>query len=446
VTKKAARNLSIENVPLGILKLDRRNPRQHSRQQIAQIARSIEAFGFNVPILVDENLTVLAGHGRAQAGQQIGLQEVPIIRLAHLSEAQARAFSIADNRLTDNSTWDDRLLGEIFRDLSAVELEFNIEATGFSVAEIDLSIEGLTHKANGNPDPADDLPATPNRPPVAEPGDLWLLGRHRLYCGSATDAEAYKILMQGVNARMVFTDPPYNVQIDGHVSGKGKIRHREFAMASGEMTPGQFTAFLLTAFRLFSKHSSAGSLHYCCMDWRHMSEVLAAGDLAYSEMMNLCVWVKSNGGMGSFYRSQHELIFVFKNRAARHRNNVQLGQFGRNRTNIWPYPCLSSFGRQGDEGNLLELHPTVKPVALVADAILDCSARGDVVLDGFSGSGSTMIAAERVGRVCYTMELDPIYVDTAIRRWQRYTGDAAVHAVTKTPFDSVQKKLEDHNG
>jgi len=237
VTKKAARTLSIENVPLGILKLDRRNPRQHSRQQIAQIARSIEAFGFNVPILVDESLTVLAGHGRAQAGQQIGLQEVPIIRLAHLSEAQARAFSIADNRLTDNSTWDDRLLGEIFRDLSAVELEFKLEATGFSIAEIDLSIEGLTHKANGDPDPADDLPATSNRPPVAEPGDLWLLGRHRLYCGSATDAGAYKILMQGVNARMVFTDPPYNVQIDGHVSGKGKIRHREFAMASGEMTP-----------------------------------------------------------------------------------------------------------------------------------------------------------------------------------------------------------------
>jgi DNA modification methylase len=446
VTKSAAGALSIENMPLSFLKLDRRNPRKHSKKQIAQIARSIEAFGFNVPILVDEKLKVLAGHGRVLASRHLGWQDIPVIRLAHLSETQARAFSIADNRLTDNSTWDDKLLSEIFRDLSAAELEFDIEAIGFSVAEIDLSIEGLAHEANGNPDPADDLPATPNLPPVTKPGDLWLLGRHRLYCGSAIDAEAYKILMQDRKAQMVFTDPPYNVPIDGHVSGKGKIRHREFEMASGEMTPSQFTDFLSTAFHLFSKHSSAGSLHFCCMDWRHLSEILAAGERAYSEMINLCVWVKSNGGMGSLYRSQHELIFVFKNGVARHRNNVQLGRFGRNRTNVWTYPCINSFGRQGDEGNLVELHPTVKPVALIADAILDCSARGDVVLDGFAGSGSTVIAAERVGRVCHAMDLDPIYVDTALRRWQRYTGDAAIHAVTKAAFDSLQRKSEGHHG
>jgi DNA modification methylase len=440
--KRTIRTLSIENAPLGSLKLNPRNPRLHSRQQIAQIARSIEAFGFNVPILVDDNLAVLAGQGRAQASEQLGLQEVPIVRLSHLSEAQAHAFSIADNRLTDNSTWDETLLGEIFRDLSAVDLEFNIEATGFSIAEIDLTIENLARQPDGESDPADDLLSAPDRPAVTKPGDLWLLGRHRLHCGSATDADAYKLLMHGRKAGMIFSDPPYNVPIDGHVSGKGRIRHREFVMASGEMPKAQFTDFLSTAFRLFSEHSSAGSLHYCCIDWRHMSEMLAAGNLAYSELMNLCVWVKSNGGMGSLYRSQHELILVFKNGAARHRNNIQLGQHGRNRTNVWTYPCISSFGRQGEEGNLLELHPTVKPVALVADAILDCSTRGDIVLDGFSGSGSTVIAAERVGRVCYAMELDPIYVDAAIRRWQRYTGDVAVHATTDRSFESMQSQSE----
>jgi DNA modification methylase len=445
VTTKAA--LSIESVPPNTLKPDPRNPRRHSKPQIAQIARSIKAFGFNVPILVDEQLNVLAGHGRVLAAQRIGMQEVPIIRLAHLSEPQACAFAIADNRLTENSSWDERLLGEIFRDLTAVELDFDIETTGFSIAEIDLTIKGLTLDSDGAPDPADEVPAAPDgAAPVTKVGDVWLLGRHRLHCGSATDAAAYEALMQGAQAEMVFTDPPYNVPIDGHCSGKGRIRHREFAMACGEMTESQFTDFLATTAGLLSQHSAPGSLHYVCMDWRHMTELLAAGRRAYSELMNLCVWAKSNAGMGSLYRSQHELVFVFKNGVGRHRNNVRLGQFGRNRTNIWTYPCINNFGRQGEEGNLLALHPTVKPVALIADAILDCSARGDVVLDVFSGSGSTLMAAERVGRVCYAMELDPHYVDTAIRRWQRYTGDAAVHSVTKARFDSAFSELEKHHG
>jgi DNA modification methylase len=441
VTATIRRTLSIENVPLGSLKYDLRNPRRHTREQIGQIARSVQAFGFNVPILVDDKLKVLAGHGRVRAAEQIGLREIPIIRLRHLSETQARAFSIADNRLTENSSWDERLLGEIFRELSAVELDFDIEVTGFSIGEIDLSIEGLTLDANRSIDPDDELPAAQSRQPVSKPGDLWLLGKQKLYCGSATDADSYSTLLQGSKAKMVFTDPPYNVPIAGHVCGKGRIRHREFAMASGEMTEGQFTRFLSTALALLSKHSTAGALQYICMDWRHMNEVLAAGGLAYSELLNLCVWAKSNAGMGSLYRSQHELVFVFKNGVARHRNNVRLGQFGRNRTNVWNYPCASNFGRRGEEGNLLELHPTVKPVAMVADAILDCSARGDVVLDVFCGSGSTLIAAERVGRICYAMELDPLYVDTAIRRWQQYTGDAAVHADTKKRFDSVERRL-----
>lgn len=257
----------------------------------------------------------------------------------------------------------------------------------------------------------------------------------------------YRVLMERARAQVVFTDPPYNVPIDGHASGNGSIHHREFAMAAGEMTSGQFTHFLTTVLHLLARQSAAGSIHFICMDWRHQLELLTAGSQVYAELKNLCVWVKGNAGMGSFYRSQHELIFVFKHGKAPHRNNVQLGQYGRNRTNVWNYPGVTNFGRQSEEGNLLTLHPTVKPVAMVADAILDCSSRGDVVLDSFVGSGSTLIAAERVGRICHGIELDPIYVDTAIRRWQRYTGDHAIHAATGKRFDDLAgNNVEVHHG
>jgi DNA modification methylase len=247
-------------------------------------------------------------------------------------------------------------------------------------------------------------------------------------------------------AQVVFTDPPYNVRIDGHVSGNGSIHHREFAMAAGEMTSGQFTHFLATVLHLLAQHSTGGSIHFICMDWRHQLELLTAGNQVYAELKNLCVWVKSNAGMGSFYRSQHELIFVFKHGRAQHRNNIQLGQYGRNRTNIWNYSSVINLGQRNEEGNLLAMHPTVKPVAMVADALLDCSRRGDVVLDSFLGSGSTLIAAERVGRNCYGIEIDPLYVDTAIRRWQRYTGDRAVHAITGKYFDELVDQGDAHHG
>ena len=243
-----------------------------------------------------------------------------------------------------------------------------------------------------------------------------------MLCGSALDAAAFTALMGEERAAMVFTDPPYNVPIDGHASGLGAIHHRPFPMASGEMDGAEFTGFLSQALRNLAAFSVDGSLHFICMDWRHVEELLAAGRDAYDELKNLCVWVKDNGGMGSLYRSQHELVFVFKHGRNGHRNNVQLGRFGRNRSNVWHYPGANSFARCGEEGNLLALHPTVKPVAMVADAILDCSARGDVVLDAFLGSGTTLIAAERTGRRCYGLELDPAYVDTIVRRWQALTG------------------------
>lgn len=383
-----ALDLRIEQLPIHALNLDPRNPRRHSDLQIGQIARSIESFGFNVPVVIDGSNSVLAGHGRVLAARKLGWHSVPAVRLTHLTPAQARAFSIADNRLTENSTWDDRLLGEIFRDLATQDLDFTLETTGFSVGEIDLRIEALA-ASPASEDPADLIEPEVGQPPVSEFGDLWLLGKgnHKILCGDALEVSSYQGLMEKARAQVIFTDPPYNVVIDGHASGNGSIRHREFAMAAGEMTPGQFIHFLTIALHLLARYSLAGSIHFICMDWRHQLELLTAGQQVYSELKNLCVWIKSNAGMGSFYRSQHELIFVFKHGKARHRNNVQLGQFGRNRTNVWNYPSVINFGQKGEEGNLFALHPTVKPVAMIADAILDCSNRGDIVLDSFLGSG-----------------------------------------------------------
>jgi len=256
-------------------------------------------------------------------------------------------------------------------------------------------------------------------------------------CGSALQRESYSILMNGQQATVVFTDPLYNVPIAGHASGNGEVRHSDFQMASGEMNEFEFVSFLIKSLGLMARHSRNGSVHFVCMDWPHMGELHEAGNQVHDALLNICVWVKNVGGMGSFYRSQHEMIFVFRHGKAPHPNNVQLGRFGRNRTNVWEYLAINTLSKHGEEGNLLALHPTVKPVALIADALLDCSARGDAVLDGFLGSGSTLIAAERTGRCCYGIELDPMFIDTAIKRWQRHTGDYAIHVTTEKGFDET---------
>lgn len=441
----AAGRLTLVCLPIADLTLDLMNPRVHSPRQIRQIARSIETFGFNVPVLIDRNKRVIAGHGRILACQLLGWMEVPTICLEHLTDAQVRVFMIADNRLTENSVWDERLLAEQLKELSALELDFSLEVTGFEMGEIDLRIEGLVPESALDEDPADELSVVSAASAVTQPGDLWLLGSHRVYCGSALDEAAYAVLMQREKAPMVFSDPPYNLQIDGNVSGLGSIRHREFPMASGEMNESEFIDFLTRACSLFARHSTDGSLHFICMDWRHMAELLAVGREVYTELKNLCVWTKDNAGMGSLYRSQHELVFVFKSGRAPHRNNVELGRFGRNRSNIWRYPGANSFSRSSDEGNLLAIHPTFKPVALVADAIMDCTARGGIVHDGFLGSGTTVIAAERTGRRCYGLELDPLYVDTIVRRWQAFTRGNARHASGRS-FDEIEAAVSERNG
>ena len=428
------------------LTLDPKNPRVHSRQQIRQVARSIQAFGFCVPVLLDGHRQVLAGHGRILACQTLGWDEVPTITLAHLTETQTRAFMIADNRLTENSRWDERLLGEQLKQLTEVHLDFCLDATGFEVGEIDLLIEGVTPSPDAAGDPVDHIPDLSTNPPVSQPGDLWLLDRHRVYCGSALDEGAYHILLAQTQAAMVFIDPPYNVPIAGHASGLGRVIHREFSMAAGEMSEAGFTTFLTQAFTRLADRTIDGALLFVCMDWRHMAELLAAGRASFTELKNVCIWDKGTGGMGSLYRSQHEMVFVFKSGTASHQNNIQLGRFGRSRTNVWHYAGANSFARAKDEGNLLALHPTVKPVALVADAILDASKRGDVVLDAFLGSGTTLIAAERTGRIGCGLELDPIYVDTAIRRWQRWTGQQARHAISGVLFDEREAERGAHDG
>lgn len=437
--------VTVKYQPIAGLTLNPRNPREHSRAQIRRIARSIDTYGFLIPVLVGGDDNVIAGHGRIMAARQLGWTEIPVISIEHLTEAQARAFMIADNRLTEISSWNDRVLAEQLKELAALDLDFDLEATGFDMGEIDLRIQGLEAQ-QAEHDPADALPQQVPGPPVTQSGDLWVLDRHRVYCGSALDRSGYKTLMDAKKAPGAFTDPPYNMRIPGNVSGLGAVEHREFAMASGEMTEAEFTAFLNKVFSLLTHYSTDGSLHFICMDWRHMGELLNAARGIYSELKNLCVWTKDRAGMGSLYRSQHELVFVFKNSTERHRNNVQLGQYGRDRSNVWQYPCAASFSRSGDEGNLLQQHPTVKPVAMVADAIMDCTARGDIVLDPFLGSGTTVIAAERTGRRCFGIEIDPTYVDVIVRRWQAFTRGDAIEVASGRTFNELATERSDANG
>ncbi len=309
------------------------------------------------------------------------------------------------------------------------------------MCEIDIFIENLAPASEGGVDRADVIPDVDTNTQVTQVGDCWHLNRHRVYCGDARKDHAYSALMEGRRAAMVFTDPPYNDPIDGYVTGFGKIHHPEFALASGEMSPSEFTDFLTIVVARLARNSADGSLHFVCMDWRHSAELISATQSVYSEFKNVCVWIKENAGQGSLYRSQHEFVFVFKSGKKPHRNNIQLGQYGRYRTNVWNYRRANSLSRSTEEGVLSHLHPTIKPVELVADAILDCTARGDIVLDAFLGSGTTVIAAERTGRICYGMELDPRYVDTIVRRWQLFTGLEAVHEKTGQTFAECEEEI-----
>jgi DNA modification methylase len=410
------------------------NARTHSKHQIRQIAESIKSFGFTNPVLTNNSMMIVAGHGRVEAAKLLRMNSVPTIKLENLSDDQLRAYILADNKLAENAGWDRAILAIELQNLLTLE-DFDVTTTGFEIPEIDIILEEQSQTI----DKDDEVPVVTG-PALTREGDLWELGKHRIYCGNSLHEDSFKALLGNRKAAVVFSDPPYNLPIDGNVCGKGSIHHREFEMASGEMSETEFVAFLERSMRLVARYSTSGSIHFLCMDWRHMKELLAAGNEVYKSLLNVCVWVKDNGGMGSFYRSRHELVFVFRSGAESHRNNVQLGRFGRNRTNVWEYPGVNTLSRRGEEGNLLALHPTVKPVPLIADALLDCSARGDIVLDAFLGSGSTLIAAERIGRICFGIEIDPLYVDVAIQRWQQLTGESAVNSKTRMTYDGLKEK------
>jgi DNA modification methylase len=426
--------LRVEQRLVSALKPNPRNARVHSEKQKHQIARSIVEFGFNNPVLIDGNNQIIASHGRVEAAKLLGIEMIPTIRIEHLSEDQIRAYVIADNRLALNAGWDPEILAIEFQNLAVLDLPFDLEITGFDTAEIDLLID---ESAEMHDDDLDEVPPV-EAEPVTRRGDVWHVGEHKLFCADAPTPSSYFELMGKERARVVFADPPYNVSIVGHVGGLGSIRPREFAMACGEMSEAQFTQFLTTTFLNVAGVSLNGAIHFICMDWRHIGETLAAAKMVYSEFKNLCVWNKDNGGMGSFYRSKHELVFVFKVGTAPHLNAIELGGSGRYRTNVWDYRGVNTFrpGRLDD----LAMHPTVKPVALVIDAIKDCSRRGEVVLDPFGGSGTTIIAAEKSQRRARALEIDPLYVDVAIHRWEKLTGGQATHGPSGRTFMEVAEE------
>ena len=360
---------------------------------------------------------------------------MPTLALSHLSETERRAYVLADNKLALNSGWDKEILAIELQTL--VDLEFDVELTGFSLAEVDFALDEAGESDPDGSDASQDAVELASGPAVSHQGDVWLLGRHRLLCGDARSADDFEAVLDGGKAHVVFTDPPYNVKIDGNVCGLGTVKHREFAFASGEMSRAQFTSFLGETLGNISAAMRDGAVAFVCMDWRHMGELLAAGEEAFSELKNLVVWNKTNGGMGAFYRSKHELIFVFKQGTAEHTNSFGLGQTGRYRTNVWDYAGISSIGTaRSDE---LAMHPTVKPVAMIADAIRDCSRRGEIVLDAFGGSGSALIAAEKTGRSARLIEYDPLYCDTIVRRWEQFTGKRATLSANGDTFEMLSE-------
>ena len=412
----AARQLVVEYRPTSALKPDPRNARTHPKRQIDQLVQSIREFGFTNPILVDEAGVLIAGHGRLRAAKELGLADVPVITLEGLSDAQKKALRLADNKIALNAGWDLEILKLELDELSTLDVGFDVTVTGFSSGEIDVVLK----PAN---DPDDEvIPAVPKEPRT-QLGDIWVLGEHRLGCGDGRDVDFLRrVIGKDAAIDAAFLDPPYNVKINGHANAAG--RHREFAMASGEMSTAEFRTFLSETLGPAAKVSRDGAVHFVCMDWRHMDDVSSTAAGVYDVLLNLCVWSKSNAGMGSLYRSKHELVFVYRVGSASHFNAVELGKHGRNRTNVWDYASVNSMA--GSRREDLALHPTVKPVALVADALQDVTKRGDLVFDMFSGSGTTLIAAERIGRRFRGCDIDPAYIDVAVDRWVQITGGTPV--------------------
>ncbi len=421
----------IEYIELGCLQTASRQFKRHTERKLEKLANFITVSKVITPLLINKLNQILSGHARYEVCKRMGFEKIPVIRLEHMDENLQRAFILAENQFAAYADIDKSLVAEEIQYLLSVVGNYNLDIAdlGFTTGEIDFYI-GKPEIGDAGADlqpPAEELVTT-------KLGDLWHLGLHRLFCGDSRSEASFDVLCDGLLAAMVFSDPPYNVQIGGHAGGKGSIHHPEFAMASGEMSDQQFQEFLYQSFDMCRRYTVDGSIHFVCMDWRHHEDIGLSARKAGYELKNICVWVKDIGGMGSLYRSRHELVFVYKSGAAKHINNIELGKHGRNRTNVWEAPGVNSFnGRQSD----LLLHPTVKPVSLVADAIMDCSNRGDIILDPFGGSGTTLVAAEQTSRVARLIEISPQYCDVIIRRWQTIAGKEALHGKTGKSFNQT---------
>jgi DNA modification methylase len=435
----------IEIVPINDLRADPHNARKHPDSQIELLASSILKFGFHGTIGIDENNQIVFGHGRWEALKRAGKTHAPCERLLNLTAQEKSALALSDNRLGELSEWNIPNLTMKLEELSIGDLDFDLEVTGFDTVDLDRLLgpepnprQSRADEEGYSQDPDDRTPTLQDEvPAISQSGDLWQLGRHKLLHGDALDPQSYTALLNDEVVAQAIIDGPYNVPNRGHVSAKA---FREFAMAHGEMSSSEFARFLARSLVLAARAARDGAIFHVFMDHGHMRQLLAAADEASLEVKILCVWVKPSPGMGSFYRNQCELVFVLKSGRGKHINNFGLGARGRNRSNVWPYPAVRGVRRgvSSPDGG----HPTPKPVSLVIDAIRDCSMRGDIVLDPFGGSGTTLIASERIGRRARLLEIDGHYCDLIIRRWQTLTGDDAVRAGDGRRFDEIANQTQ----
>jgi hypothetical protein len=405
------------------------NPRRYTAKEIRKAESILKRWGVRLPLVITADDCVIAHFIAVIAARKAGIEQLPVVYADDLPVAERQALSLALDRFYELGDFDRTLLGELLTQIEVDLPDLRFEDIGFDAAEVDRAIAATP--VTEEPEKA----LAPTATTVSKIGDLWLLGKHhRVTCGDACESDSYGHLLGGKRAQMCFTDSPYGCPVGGFVSSRG---HREFVRASGELDDSGLVAFFEGFCAQIAGHVDPGAVIELCIDWRSALLLMNAASKSFGQMINLAVWVKDRAGMGSFLRSQHELILIYAMPGGKPRNNVELGKHGRNRTNVWKYPSAMSFRHSGAEGDLLDGHPTPKPKDLVADAILDCTGRGDIVLDPFLGSGSTLIAAEKTGRHCYGMDLDPAYVDLAIRRWQSWTGAQAVHAETGELFDDL---------
>jgi DNA modification methylase len=420
----------VEWAPVETLRPNPKNARTHSKKQIRQIAWSIRQFGFLNPAIVDDENMILAGHGRFEAARLEGLTDVPVLRFNHLTEAEKRAYAIADNRITERAGWDRQLLsvelGELV-DLLPIE-GLEISLTGFEIPEIELLVAS---RAKPRSTPEDVVPQPPLHA-VTRPGDLWLLGDQRLLCGDARSAVDFGRLMEGTFAAAVFCTPPS--MLVGSAIRRGGPEPPGSGLESAEMSSEQYREFLLQTLGNAAGVSSEGAIHFVCTDWRRINDLIEAGRTLYGEMLSLVVWDKSSVGPGWPYRSQHEPIGVFQVGRQLHQNNTESRRFGRNRSDVWTYPVPRAAAKNRVAARAAD--PS-KPLALVADALLDCTAKGEIVLDPFAGSGATILASEKIARAAYALEREARFVDVAIQRWRGMTKREPILAGDGRGFAAV---------